>query len=311
MAKPRSIPADHKPFLALPVQMVTVGPAAEQMAVHVDGVLAGGQIALVCTAGYQRNMSDYAAFIRQLRQLGEMAPVVLIDLKGRGRSTDRTQRADYGSTRDAEDVAEILRALAIERAIFVGQGYGGQVLMALAANHPARMAGTVLIDSGPVVDTRGLVRLRNTLDDLEGVRSPQGLRAMLRRMLATDYPGLGEEALDALTLHTHFVDKRNRAIRLFDTALVRMLDGFDFDDVFTAQWPLFEALGHAPLLMMRTQLTQQLRRETFDEMMRRRRDSEAYVIEGQGSPALLNNADDLQPIADFVRQILRPKKAAA
>ena len=311
MAKPRSFPPDHKPFAELPVQLVTVGPASEQMAVHVDGILAGGKVALVCLAGYQRNMTDYAPFVRQLRQAGEAAPVVLIDLKGRGRSTDRAQRAEYGSPRDAEDVAEILRALAIERAIFVGQGYGGQVLMALAATHPARMAGTVLIDSGPVVDTRGLVRLRNTLEDLEGVRSAQGLRAMLRRMNAADYPGLGEEELDALALRTHFIDKRNRAIRLFDTGLVRMLDGFDFDDVFTAQWPLFDALSHAPLLMMRTQLTQQLRRETFDEMMRRRRDSEAYVIEGQGSPALLNNSDDVQPIAEFVRKVLRPKKAAA
>ena len=53
-------------------------------------------------------------------------------------------------------------------------------------------------------------------------------------------------------------------------------------------------------MLMRTQLTEQLRRETFEEMMRRRRDAEGYVIEGQGSPALLDNADDVQPIADFV-----------
>ena len=89
-----------------------------------------------------------------------------------------------------------------------------------------------------------------------------------------------------------------------------MLEPFDLDDVLVAQWPLFDALAHAPLMMMRTQLTQQLRRETFEEMMRRRRDAEAFVIESQGSPALLDNIDDVQPIVDFIRQIAGTRKAA-
>lgn len=311
MARARIVPPDHKPFAALPVQLVTVGPAREQMAVHLSGSLLPERTPVVCVAGYQRNMSDYTDFLRLYRQLmGDTAPVVLVDLKGRGRSTDRARREQYSTLRDAEDLSEVMRALGIGRAIFVGQGHGGQVLMALAATRPSVMAGTVLIDAGPVQDSRGLVRLRTTLDDLDGVRSEAGLRTMLRRMLAADYPGLPESTLDALALRTHFVDRRHRAQRLFDSALVRLLDSFDFNDVLVAQWPLFDALSSAPLLMMRTQLTQQLRRETFDEMMKRRRDSEAFVIESQGSPALLDTIEDVQPICDFVRQVVSGKKAA-
>ena len=80
--------------------------------------------------------------------------------------------------------------------------------------------------------------------------------------------------------------------------------------MLVAQWPLFDALGLAPLLMMRTQLTQQLRRETFEEMMRRRRDAEAFVIEMQGSPPLLDTEDDVQPIIDFARRISLSRQAA-
>lgn len=133
---------------------------------------------------------------------------------------------------------------------------------------------------------------------------------MLRRMLAADYPGLPESTLDTLALRTHFFDRRHRAQRLFDSGLVRLLDSFDFNDVLVAQWQLFDALASAPLMMMRTQLTQQLRRETFDEMMKRRRDAEAFVIESQGSPALLDTVEDVQPISDFVRQVAGGKKAA-
>jgi len=80
--------------------------------------------------------------------------------------------------------------------------------------------------------------------------------------------------------------------------------------VLIAQWPLFDALGATPLMMMRTQMTQQLRRETFEEMMRRRRDAEAFVIESQGSPALLESIDDVQPIVDFIQTVVALRKAA-
>jgi pimeloyl-ACP methyl ester carboxylesterase len=291
--------------------MVTVGPAHEQMAVHVGGTLGPGRTPIVCVAGYNRNMADWSDFVRVLRQgSNDASPVVLVDLKGRGRSTDRGGAGAYSSLVDAEDLAEVMRALAIERAIFIGQGYGGQVLMALAASHPRLIAGTVLIDAGPVSDSRGLVRLRATLNDLTGVRGEASLRPMLRRMAAADYPGVPETVLDAVALRSHFVDRRGRLQPLFDPALIKLLEPFDLDDVLVAQWPLFDALGCAPLMMMRTQLTQQLRRETFEEMMKRRRDAEAYVIESQGSPALLDNADDVEPIADFIRRTLGSRKAA-
>jgi hypothetical protein len=45
-------------------------------------------------------------------------------------------------------------------------------------------------------------------------------------------------------------------------------------------------------------------------MMRRRRDSEAFVIEQQGSPALLDTAEDVRPIADFVRRVTGLRRAA-
>ena len=57
--------------------------------------------------------------------------------------------------------------------------------------------------------------------------------------------------------------------------------------------------------------TEQVRRETFEEMLRRRRDSEGYVIEGQGSPALLGTPEDVEPIAEFIRKVLKRRAKAA
>jgi pimeloyl-ACP methyl ester carboxylesterase len=307
-SRKRVVPPDLPIYANLPVRQVTIGPATESMAVHVGGRLGMGRTPIVCVPGYQRNMADFADFIGNFhRQFGEDWPVILVDLKGRGRSTDRADKTLYVSTVDAHDLRQLCAALVVEQALFVGQGYGGQVLMALGAQQPTLIAGAVLIDAGPMSDPRGLVRLRNNLRDLEGTRSEAGLRSMFRRMLQADYPSLHEGLLDLLAGRTHYFDGKARLQALFDPHLLKMLDAFEHDDVLVAQWPLFQSLAGLPLMMMRTQLTEQLRRETFEEMMRRRRDADGYIIEGQGSPALLNTPDDVEPIAEFARKLFRKR----
>jgi pimeloyl-ACP methyl ester carboxylesterase len=312
LSSQRSVPDDYPTFVGLPVTRYCVGPASEAIAVHVAGRLTGGRTPLLCIPGYQRNMTDFTDFAGHFRRrVGEDWPVVLVDLKGRGRSSDRMDKSRYISTIDAAELVEVIAALAIDGVILVGQGYGGQVAMALAVDRPNLVAGAVLIDAGPVSDPRGLVRLRNNLKDLEGPRSEAGFRAMLRRMLGTDYPAAPEGMLDMLGARTHYLDKRGRVRALFDPHLLKLLEQFEHDDVLAPQWPMYDALRSAPLMLMRTQLTEQLRRETFEEMMRRRRDAEAYVIEGQGSPALLSMQEDVEPIAEFVRKLVKRKAPRA
>lgn len=306
------MPDDLPALAGLAVARFAVGPADEYMAVHLAGPPPRGRVPLVCIAGLTRNMADFAGFVANFRRaFGEDWPVVLIDLKGRGRSSDRRDKSQYGSLTDADDIAQVLAALAVEAAIFVGQGYGGQVLMALGALHPRLLQGVVLIDSGPLSDTRGLVRLRSNLHALEGRRSEVGFRTMFRRMLLADYPALAEARLDELAGRTHYLDKRGRVHGLFDPHFLGVLAQFEFDDILVPQWPLFDALNSVPLLLMRTQLTEQLRRETFEEMLRRRPDAAGYVIEGQGSPALLDTPEDLGPVAEFVRGLVKRKAKAA
>jgi pimeloyl-ACP methyl ester carboxylesterase len=300
MFKTRKFPADHPSFAALPVRMVTLGDGNLQAAVHVSGTLSSRRIPVVCVPGYQRNMTDFTEFTDYFQRVGGGHwPVVLIDLPGRGRSSDRADADDYGSPRDARDLAAVLTALGIEQASFIGQGYGGQVTMTLAAMHPLLVAGVVLLDAGPVTDSRGIVRLRNNLKHIESLRGAKAVTAGFRKMLLGDYPGSSESQLDSLMARSHFLDKRGRAWPLHDQRLIDALDTFSFDDVLTAQWPLFDALEATPLMLLRTQLTDQVRRETFEEMVRRRPDAVALTIAGQGSPALFDQHEEIEAVAEF------------
>ena len=305
MPRPRTVPADHPPFAALPVTHVTLA-AKLRVAVHVAGTLSSRRVPVVCIPGYQRNMSDFTEFADYFRRMGRGEwPVVLLDLPGRGRSDDRAKESDYGSLADARDVASVLAALGIGKAVVLGQGHGGQVAMALAANHPLLIAGTVLLDAGPMTDSRGIVRLRNNLAHVEALRGAKPVGAGFRKILGGDYPGLPDDRLDALAARSHFIDKRGRARPLYDRRLIEALASINFDDVLLAQWPLYDALACAPLMLLRTQLTDQLRRETFDEMVRRRDDAVALTIAGQGSPALFDQHEEIEAVAEFVTRVSR------
>jgi pimeloyl-ACP methyl ester carboxylesterase len=311
-ARKRRVPDDHPAFASLPVTHIAMGDARTRVAVHLRGHFGQGRMPLVCLAGYHRNMSDFSAFADYFQRLGPTGwPMVLIDLAGRGRADDRPSGTGYTTMTDAGDVADTLAALGVGRAIVLGQGHGGQVAMALAPLHPLLIGGTILLDSGPVTDSRGIVRLRNNLAHIAGLRGGKAVTMGFRRMLGGDYPGHAEAELDVLSQRSHWFDKRGRPHPLFDTRLIDQIKDISFDDILVAQWPLYDALKCAPLMLLRTQLTDQVRRETFEEMVRRRPDAEAITIAGQGSPALFDEHAEIEAVAEFVFHVAGGKKRAA
>lgn len=307
----RDMIEDHPPFAAMPVRMVTAGPAHLQLAVHMAGRLgAGGSAPIVCLGGYTRNMLDFADFIRgfRLTEDGRRA-IVAIDLPGRGRSAYLPPKARYSTLDDADAVIEVLTALGIRGAIVLGQGHGGQVAMLVARKRPPLLAGVMLVDAGPVTDPRGIVRVRTNFRHIAALKSERAARDAAGKIAAADYPGESEARLAELVARQYRSDGRGRLDPLFDPALIAQLDAFEFDDVLEPQWQLFDALAPFPLMLVRTQLSDQLRRETFDEMARRRPDAGRLVISGAGSPALLDGPEELRAIGAFCGGIDAPEDA--
>lgn len=106
---------------------------------RVDGS-AGGPPTFLCLHGLVDRLEIWD---RLAPALAERGRVIRIDQRGHGESTAPPgpyRRADL-----AADVAAVLDALDVERAILVGHSMGGIVSMATALDHPERVAGLVLI----------------------------------------------------------------------------------------------------------------------------------------------------------------------
>jgi pimeloyl-ACP methyl ester carboxylesterase len=86
-------------------------------------------------------------FDRLAPLLADEHRIVRIDLLGHGGSAKPL--GDYSLERQAEAVAEALRALAVENALFVGHSFGGAVSVAVAERFPSLVARLVVLDEGP------------------------------------------------------------------------------------------------------------------------------------------------------------------
>lgn len=84
----------------------------------------------------------------QFAELAKQYRVIAVDLKGFGFS-DKPD-GDYSRRAQGEVVARLLDKLNIERAWLVGNSMGGETALNVAADHPEKVLGLVLIDSAGV-----------------------------------------------------------------------------------------------------------------------------------------------------------------
>jgi microsomal epoxide hydrolase/non-specific protein-tyrosine kinase len=80
-------------------------------------------------------------------QLGPLADAgfraIAIDLKGFGRSDAPPDKAQYDIRHMTDDLARLLDALGLERAVFCGHDWGGAIVWPMAQLHPTRVAGVI------------------------------------------------------------------------------------------------------------------------------------------------------------------------
>ena len=75
--------------------------------------------------------------------------VVAWDQRGHGQSDAPSDPSRYGHEQCLADMAALLDAVGADRAILVGMSLGGYLSLAFHLAHPSRVAGLVLVDTGP------------------------------------------------------------------------------------------------------------------------------------------------------------------
>ncbi|KQU55868.1 alpha/beta hydrolase [Sphingomonas sp. Leaf339] len=115
------------------------------------------KLPLICLPGLTRNARDFAAFAEA--RSGDRR-VIAVDFRGRGESGYAKDPMTYVPLTYVQDVEALLIDQGIGRFVAVGTSLGGIVTMLLAGPARGRLAGALLNDIGPEIESAGLHRIR-------------------------------------------------------------------------------------------------------------------------------------------------------
>jgi pimeloyl-ACP methyl ester carboxylesterase len=272
------------------------------------GPLASHAIPVVCLPGFARTAADSHELALAL-STDEAKPrrVLALDYRGRGRSGFDKDWRNYDIRVELDDLMQVLTAAGIEEAIFVGTSRGGLLTMALAAARPAMIKGAVLNDIGPVIDARGLLRIRGYVGKLPSPRSFTEGAEILKRLSDQQFPLFGEAEWEMMARRT-WTERDGKLAPDYDPNLMKVLEELDLEAPLPVLWAYFAGLNAVPVLAIRGANSDLLAEKTLVEMGQRHPACETFVAPGQGHAPLLGPKDMVRRIGKL---IARAEKKAA
>jgi pimeloyl-ACP methyl ester carboxylesterase len=260
----------------------------------------GTALPVVCLPGLSRTAADFHPLAVALAQNPERPRRVLaLDYRGRGRSEWDRDPANYTPQVELGDVLAVLTALGVGPAIVVGTSRGGILAMMLAALRPTALAGLVLNDIGPVIEPKGLMRIKGYVGKLPRPKSFEDGAEILRRLFDTQFPKLTTEQWLAGAQRA-WEDRNGKLVPSYDVRLARTLDRISPERPLPSLWKEFDALSRVPVMVVRGANSDVLSPETLAAMRARRPDLDVLEVADQGHTPLLAEPPTLARVARFV-----------
>ncbi|QIL02090.1 alpha/beta hydrolase [Sphingomonas sinipercae] len=216
---------------------------------------------LLCLHGLTRNGRDFESLAN--RYAGQWR-LIVPDFRGRGSSGYDPNSANYLPQTYAADVIQLLAEIEVDRAVFIGTSLGGLVTMIVAAVAPQLIAGALLNDVGPELNTKGLDRIRDYVGKPELFRDWAEATSAFSERLAGVHPRYDTAAWERYARRV--CRQTERGIELdYDMAIVDPFDALYIEPRPDA-WPLFAALGGRPLTILRGETSDLLPAEAAERM---------------------------------------------
>ena len=217
---------------------------------------------IICIPGLTRNARDFEGVAARL------APdwrLICVELRGRGESAYARDSATYVPKTYLQDIEALIAELKLERFILFGTSLGGLITVLLAASAKQRIAGALLNDIGPVVETSGLEHIKGYVGRSRDWPTWLHAARFLAEAHGDRYPDWEIDQWLVYAKRLCRLTPNGRIVFDYDMRIAEPFKlpggdgGFDL-------WPAFRALAGIPSLVVHGEISDLLSAETVEKM---------------------------------------------
>jgi pimeloyl-ACP methyl ester carboxylesterase len=262
-----------------------------------------GRPPILCIPGLTRNARDFEGVAARLA--GDWR-LLCVDLRGRGESGYAKDPMTYMPPTYLQDLEALIAGLALERFILFGTSLGGMMTMLLAANKRERIAGALLNDIGPVVETRGLDHIRSYVGRSQNWPTWLHAARFLAEAQVDRYPNW---KLDDWLIYAKRLCKLTPNGRIVFDYDMRIAEPFKAAESGGAVdlWPVFGALDGIPSLIVRGGISDLLSAETMARMLAENAAMAGVTIPDVGHAPTLDEPEAQAAIDELLARVAEPK----
>jgi len=255
---------------------------------------------ILCIPGLTRNARDFEGVAAHLA--GDWR-LICAELRGRGESAHARDSMSYTPLTYLQDLEALIAELGLGRFILFGTSLGGLMTMLLAASGPGRIAGALLNDIGPELESRGLEHIRSYVGRSQNWPTWLHAARFLQEAQSDRYPGW---TLDQWLIYAKRLCRLTSAGRIVFDYDMRIAEPFKLpggDGGFDL-WPAFRALNGIPSLIVHGEISDLLSGGTVAKMVAENTAMKSVTIPNVGHAPTLDEPEAVAAIDDLLKRVL-------
>ena len=259
---------------------------------------------ILCLPGLTRNARDFEGVADRL---AGGRRVICVELRGRGESAYAKDAMSYVPLTYLQDMEALIAELKLGRFVLFGTSLGGLITMLLAAAGKERIAGALLNDIGPEVETRGLDHIRSYVGRSQNWPTWLHAARAVAEAQSDRYP---KWKLDQWLVYAKRLGKLTPSGRIVLDYDMRIAEPFKMPggEAGFDLWPAFRALGGIPSLIVHGEISDLLSAETVRKMTTELPDMESVTIPNVGHAPTLDEPEAQEAIDRLLKRVAAPEK---
>jgi pimeloyl-ACP methyl ester carboxylesterase len=287
---------------AAPVETQSVfvtAPDGLKLHVRCYGPRLAPSVPVVCLPGLTRTVADFEDLALTLAGSEQPRRVLALDSRGRGLSEYDRNPQNYTLATELADLRAVLIALDVAPAVLVGTSRGGLLTMLLSVAQPTAIAGAILNDIGPVIEPKGLARIKSYVGRLPEPKSFEEGAEIFRRLFGPHFTRFSDTDWLAYSRRS-FKIEQHRLMPTYDVRIAKTMESLDLEQPIPPMWGAFDGLARVPLMVLRGENSDLLSEETVSAMRTRRPAMDVVSVPHQGHAPVLGGPVLIGRLAAFV-----------